>query len=168
MKEDYQTKAASAATDDLMMLDAVTVANLTETVREGLLALAVGAGLQVIQVMIQDSVTTLAIPARPGACERGCPTPLPSPVRRAAHAGPHAALHQRHRVDDGDLPGPLNEREALAGRADCGGAPPAWPRRPGSSAGSNGFLYLPALRAALEAHVNEAVAPQCDDDEVAA
>ncbi len=32
----------------------------------------------------------------------------------------------------------------------------------------NGFLDLPALRAALEAHVNEAVAPQWDDDEVAA
>ncbi len=32
----------------------------------------------------------------------------------------------------------------------------------------NGFLHLPALRAALEAHVSEAVTPQCDDDEVAA
>ncbi|HEX2156567.1 MAG TPA: IS256 family transposase [Actinomycetes bacterium] len=32
----------------------------------------------------------------------------------------------------------------------------------------NGFLHLPALRCALEAHVNGAVAPECDDDEVAA
>jgi len=32
----------------------------------------------------------------------------------------------------------------------------------------NGFLHLPALRAALEAHANAAVTPQCDDDEVAA
>ncbi len=32
----------------------------------------------------------------------------------------------------------------------------------------NGFLHLSALRAALEAHVTEAVTPQCDDVEVAA
>jgi len=32
----------------------------------------------------------------------------------------------------------------------------------------NGFLHLPALRAALEAHANAAVTPQCDDGEVAA
>jgi len=32
----------------------------------------------------------------------------------------------------------------------------------------NGFLHLPALRAALEAHVNMAVTPKCDNAEVAA
>ena len=32
----------------------------------------------------------------------------------------------------------------------------------------NGFLHLPALRVALEAHVNGAVAPACNDGEVAA
>ncbi len=32
----------------------------------------------------------------------------------------------------------------------------------------NGFLHLPALRAALEAHVKGAVSPRCDDGEVAA
>ena len=32
----------------------------------------------------------------------------------------------------------------------------------------NGFLHLPAVRAALEAHVSEAVTPPCDDEEVAA
>ena len=32
----------------------------------------------------------------------------------------------------------------------------------------NGFLHLPALRAALEAHVSGGVTPECDDDEVAA
>jgi putative transposase len=32
----------------------------------------------------------------------------------------------------------------------------------------NGFLHLPHLRAALEAHVNGTVTPQCNDDEVAA
>jgi len=32
----------------------------------------------------------------------------------------------------------------------------------------NGFLHLPVLRRALEAHVAKAVTPSCDDDEVAA
>ena len=32
----------------------------------------------------------------------------------------------------------------------------------------NGFLHLPALRAALQAHVNVAVTPRCNDGEVAA
>ncbi|MCA1694751.1 MAG: IS256 family transposase, partial [Actinobacteria bacterium] len=32
----------------------------------------------------------------------------------------------------------------------------------------NGFLHLPALRTALEAHVNGGVTRQCDDGEVAA
>jgi putative transposase len=32
----------------------------------------------------------------------------------------------------------------------------------------NGFLHLPALRAALEAQVRETVSPRCDDGEVAA
>ncbi len=64
MKKDYQTKAASAALAELDLPDTVTVAmgNLAETVREGLLAMAVGAGLQVMQVMMQDSVTALCGP----------------------------------------------------------------------------------------------------------
>ncbi len=32
----------------------------------------------------------------------------------------------------------------------------------------NGFLHLPALRNALDAHVGSAVTPQCDDEEAAA
>jgi transposase-like protein len=64
MKKDYQTKAASAATTELVMPDTVRVAmaELTETVREGLLALAVGAGLQVMQAMMDDSVIALCGP----------------------------------------------------------------------------------------------------------
>jgi len=38
--------------------------------------------------------------------------------RGAADAGPHAALDQRDRVDDRDLPQPRPQRQALAGRAD--------------------------------------------------
>jgi len=44
----------------------------------------------------------------PHHCPAGC----------AAHPGAHAALHQRSRVHDRDLPGPLAQREALAGRSD--------------------------------------------------
>ena len=64
MKKDYHTKAAAAATDQFVMADTVTLAmnELAETVKEGLLALAVGAGLQVMQVMMQDSVNALCGP----------------------------------------------------------------------------------------------------------
>src|SRR5436309_578096 len=40
----------------------VAMGELAETVKEGLLAMAVGAGLQVMQVMMADSVTTLCGP----------------------------------------------------------------------------------------------------------
>ncbi|MFN2504408.1 MAG: transposase, partial [Acidimicrobiales bacterium] len=64
MKKNYQTKAAPAATDEFVMPDTVSVAmgELAETVREGLLALAVGAGLQVMQVMMAESVTAVCGP----------------------------------------------------------------------------------------------------------
>lgn len=63
--KDYQTKVATAATvDDIVMPEAVSVAmaELTGAVKEGLLALAVGAGLQVMQVLMDESVTALAGP----------------------------------------------------------------------------------------------------------
>ena len=64
MKKNYQTKTAPAATAELVMPDTVAVAmgDLAETVREGLLALAVGAGLQVMQVMMAESVTAVCGP----------------------------------------------------------------------------------------------------------
>ena len=64
MKKDYQTKAAPAATEQLAMPDTVTLAmaDLAETVKEGLLALAVGAGFGVMEVMMQESVTGLCGP----------------------------------------------------------------------------------------------------------
>ena len=72
---------------------------------------------------------------------------------RAAHAGAHAPLHQQHRVDDRDLPGALQERQAVA-RRDHGAAlvrrrdgrsrPPV-PARQRSPAPAQ-------LRAALDAH----------------
>jgi len=64
VKKDYQTKAAPAATEQLAMPDTVTLAmaDLAETVKEGLLALAVGAGFAVMEVMMQESVTGLCGP----------------------------------------------------------------------------------------------------------
>ncbi|MGH9072096.1 MAG: IS256 family transposase, partial [Acidimicrobiales bacterium] len=40
----------------------LALTDLAETAREGLLALAVGTGLQVMQVMMEDEVTALAGP----------------------------------------------------------------------------------------------------------
>jgi len=64
VKKNYQTKTRSAATAELVMPDTVAVAmgDLAETVREGLLALAVGAGLQVMQVMMAESVSAVCGP----------------------------------------------------------------------------------------------------------
>ena len=65
MDKNYQTTAAPSATgDEFVMPGAVSVAmaELAGAVKEGLLALAVGAGLQVMQVLMDDSVTALAGP----------------------------------------------------------------------------------------------------------
>jgi len=64
MKKNYQTDAARAAMSELVVPDAVSVAmsDLTGAVKEGLLALAVGAGLQVMQVLMDESVIALAGP----------------------------------------------------------------------------------------------------------
>src|SRR5437588_3964984 len=65
MKKDYQTKTAAAATAvEAVMPDAVsvTLAELAGSLREGLLALAVGAGFQVMAAIIDDSVGGLAGP----------------------------------------------------------------------------------------------------------
>jgi len=66
VKKNYQTKVASAAIEQLALPDTVTLAmamaDLAETVREGLLALAVGVGFGVMDVMMQESVTDLCGP----------------------------------------------------------------------------------------------------------
>ena len=64
MGKNYQTETTRAATAELVMPDAVSVAmnDLTGAVREGLLALAVGAGLQVMHVLMEESVIALAGP----------------------------------------------------------------------------------------------------------
>jgi putative transposase len=65
VRKNYQTDAAAAATGDMIAVPAVVsvaMAELTGALREGLLALAVGAGLQVMQAVMEESVTELAGP----------------------------------------------------------------------------------------------------------
>ena len=84
MKKTYQTSAAPAATDDLVMPDTVTLAmaDVAETVKEGLLALAVGAGFGVMEVMMQEGVTGLCGPK--GVHD---PRPLRRPPRQRGRLG---------------------------------------------------------------------------------
>ena len=77
MKKNYQTKTRRASTGrvtprkpksvaepELVIPSAVSVVmtELTEEIREGLLALAVGSGLQVMQAMMAEEVATTAKP----------------------------------------------------------------------------------------------------------
>ncbi len=61
MKKDYQTTSTPAA---MAVPDAVSIAmtNLADELREGLLALAVGTGLQVMDAILEESVTALCGP----------------------------------------------------------------------------------------------------------
>ncbi|MBW3575741.1 MAG: IS256 family transposase, partial [Actinobacteria bacterium] len=63
MKKDYQKDTTTGAVE-VPLPDAVsvTMAELADSLREGLLALAVGAGLQVMDALIDESVTALAGP----------------------------------------------------------------------------------------------------------
>jgi transposase-like protein len=64
VKKNYQTTGAAAPIDELAMPEAVTLAmsELTGAVKEGLLALAVGAGLGVLHVLMEEGVTAVAGP----------------------------------------------------------------------------------------------------------
>jgi putative transposase len=82
MKNNYQTNTTRAVTREVVMPDRVSVAmaELAGTMREGLLALAVGAGLQVMQALMDESVTALAGP-------RGLHNPDRTAVRHGDEAG---------------------------------------------------------------------------------
>lgn len=83
MTKNYQTKTASAATAvEAVMPDAVsvTLAELAGSLREGLLALAVGTGFQVMDAIIDESVTALAGP-------KGRHDPNRTAVRHGTEAG---------------------------------------------------------------------------------
>lgn len=83
MTKNYQKKTASKATsDELVMPDAVSVAmaEIGGAVKDGLLALAVAAGLQVMTAMMDESVTALAGP-------KGRHQPERTAVRHGSEAG---------------------------------------------------------------------------------
>ena len=64
MSKDYQTTTAAGSIQDVELPEAVTVAmaELAGAVKEGLLALAVGAGLQVMQTMMAEDLLRLCGP----------------------------------------------------------------------------------------------------------
>jgi putative transposase len=64
MGKQYQTRDATASTPELAIPEEVSVAlaEIAHSAREGLLALSVGAGLQVMQTLMEESVTALAGP----------------------------------------------------------------------------------------------------------
>lgn len=83
MKKDYQKKAAPVVTSaELVLPDAVSVAmaDIAGAVKEGLLALAVAAGLQVMTAMMEESVISVAGP-------KGRHQPARVAVRHGSEAG---------------------------------------------------------------------------------
>jgi putative transposase len=82
VKKNYQTNTSRAAMSEIVVPDAVSVAmsELTGAVKEGLLALAVGAGLQVMQVLMDESVTALCGP-------KGAHDPARTAVRHGSEDG---------------------------------------------------------------------------------
>ncbi len=82
MRKNYQRNASRAAMSEVVVPDAVSVAmsELTGAMREGLLALAVGVGLQVMQVLMDESVTGLCGP-------KGAHDPDRRAVRHGREAG---------------------------------------------------------------------------------
>jgi len=84
MTTNYQTKRRCGAIleHEIVLPETVNIAmvELTADVKEGLLALAVGAGLQVVQVLMDESVTALAGP-------RGKHDPDRVGVRHGTEAG---------------------------------------------------------------------------------
>jgi putative transposase len=64
MRKQHQTTDAHASMAGLVVPEQVTVAlaEIAESAKEGLLALAVGAGLQVMQTLMEESVVALAGP----------------------------------------------------------------------------------------------------------
>ncbi|CAA9224175.1 MAG: Mobile element protein [uncultured Acidimicrobiales bacterium] len=83
MKKDYQTRPARSVHEPAGTVpDSVTVAmaDLAETLREGLLALAVGTGLQVMAALMEEDVTALCGP-------KGRHDPARAAVRHGSEAG---------------------------------------------------------------------------------
>jgi hypothetical protein len=123
MKKDYQKTTALVGTDaELVLPEAVNVAmaEIGGAVKEGLLALAVATGLQVMTTMMEESVTALAGP-------KGRHQPNRSAVRHGTGAG-SVALGGRYRCADhgsGPATGPVSCRWMPTRRS---AAPICWAR----------------------------------------
>ena len=118
MKKDYQKTTALVGTDaELVLPEAVNVAmaEIGGAVKEGLLALAVATGLQVMTTMMEESVTALAGP-------KGRHQPNRSAVRHGTGAGSVAlggrrvpVRRPRVRASDGSGELPVDAYEAFSG-----------------------------------------------------
>jgi len=118
VKKNYQKKTASGVTAvELVLPDAVTVAmaEIGDAVKEGLLALAVATGLQVMTAMMEESVTALAGP-------KGRHQPDRAAVRHGTEAGSVAlggrrvpVRRPRVRATDGSGELPVEAYDTFAG-----------------------------------------------------
>jgi len=118
MSKDYQKKTVPGGTSgELVLPEAVSVAmaEIGGAVREGMLAMAVAAGLQVMEAMMQESVTALAGP-------RGRHQPDRRAVRHGTEAGSVAlggrrvpVRRPRVRATDGSGELPVDAYEAFSG-----------------------------------------------------
>jgi hypothetical protein len=82
MRKQYQTTDIHASMAGLVVPEQVTVAlaEIAESAKEGLLVLAVGAGLQVMQTLMEESVVALAGP-------KASTTPTAPPCATATSKG---------------------------------------------------------------------------------
>ena len=110
----------------------------------------------------------------PGAAAQPARGPRRDPYgaapRRAAHAGPYAALNQRHRVDDLGVPRTLPPTSS-AGATDrwrCAGAPPAWSRPASSSAVSTATCTYRHFVSHSNGQSPKTVTPVMHNDQVSA
>lgn len=118
MSKDYQKKSVAAGTStELVLPEAVTVAmaEIGGAVREGMLALAVATGLQVMEAMMEESVTAVAGP-------KGCHQADRRAVRHGTEAGSVAlggrrvpVRRPRVRATDGSGELPVDAYEAFSG-----------------------------------------------------
>jgi transposase-like protein len=118
MSKNYQKKTVPAGTSGELVLPAavtVAMAEIGGAVREGMLALAVATGLQVMEAMMEESVTALAGP-------RGRHQPDRRAVRHGTEAGSVAlggrrvpVRPPRVRATDGSGELPVEAYEAFSG-----------------------------------------------------
>jgi putative transposase len=90
-KDTHRTRTADRAQLELPEQVTVAVAELAGAAREGLLALAVGTGLQVLQVMLAEDVARLVGP-------KGCHNPGRTAVRHGSEPGQVSLGGRRVRV----------------------------------------------------------------------